>query len=134
MEGERTLLSPVLRPVERGIYRVCGVDETAEQDWKGYAFAVLAMALVAMMPGYVVLRLQDVLPLNPAAIAPMSSRTWPSTRRSASRATRTGRTTQGEDRRYSCLSSAGGAPSRQLHVGRRGPRGRHCPHPRPDPA
>jgi K+-transporting ATPase ATPase A chain len=72
MEGERTLLSPVLRPVERAIYRVCGVDETAEQDWKGYTFAVLAMAFVAIVAGYVVLRLQDILPLNPAGIAPMT--------------------------------------------------------------
>ena len=37
MEGERTFLSPILRPVERFVYRVCGVDETSEQDWKGYA-------------------------------------------------------------------------------------------------
>jgi potassium-transporting ATPase potassium-binding subunit len=72
MEGEHTLLSPVLRPVERGIYRVCGVDEATEQTWKGYAFSVLAMALVAIVAGYVVLRMQDVLPLNPAGIPPMS--------------------------------------------------------------
>ncbi len=65
MEGERTFLSPVLRPVETGIYRVCGVDETAEQGWKGYAISVLLMALIAIVVGYVVLRLQDVLPLNP---------------------------------------------------------------------
>ncbi len=65
MEGERTLLSPVLRPVERTVYRVAGIDETAEQDWKGYALSVLAMAFVAIVVGYVVLRLQDVLPLNP---------------------------------------------------------------------
>jgi potassium-transporting ATPase potassium-binding subunit len=72
MEGERTLLSPILRPVERAIYRVCGVDEATEQTWKVYAFSVLAMALVAIVAGYVVLRLQDVLPLNPAGITPMS--------------------------------------------------------------
>ena len=65
MEGERTFLSPVLLPVERGIYRVCGIDETVEQDWKGYAISVLLMALVAIVVGYVVLRIQDVLPLNP---------------------------------------------------------------------
>jgi K+-transporting ATPase ATPase A chain len=65
MEGERTFLSPVLRPVERAVYRSCGIDETAEQDWKGYALSVLAMAFVAIFVGYVVLRLQDVLPLNP---------------------------------------------------------------------
>ena len=67
MEGERTILSPVLRPLERGIYRVSGVDETAEQGWKGYAISVLVMAAIAILAGYVVLRLQDVLPLNPAA-------------------------------------------------------------------
>jgi K+-transporting ATPase ATPase A chain len=72
MEGERTFLSPVLRPVERTIYRLTGVDETTEQDWKGYAVSVLAMACIAIVSGYVILRLQDVLPLNPAGIAPMT--------------------------------------------------------------
>ena len=72
MEGERTPLSPVLRPIERGIYRVCGIDETSEQDWKGYAIAVLAFAVVAIVAGYIVLRLQDILPLNPTAAPAMS--------------------------------------------------------------
>ena len=72
MEGERVFLSPVVRPVERAIYRVCGVDETAEQDWKGYAVAVLVMAFLAIVAGYVVFRLQDVLPLNQGGIAAMS--------------------------------------------------------------
>ncbi len=64
MAGERTILSPVLRPIERGVYRVAGIDETVEQGWRGYALSVLLMALVAIVVGYVVLRLQDVLPLN----------------------------------------------------------------------
>ncbi len=72
MEGERTILSPVLRPVERAVYRVCGIDETAEQTWKGYAISVLVMALVAIVAGYVVFRLQDVLPLNQGGIPPMT--------------------------------------------------------------
>ena len=72
MEGERTVLSPVLRPVERGIYRACGIDETAEQDWKGYAVSVLVMAVVAIVVGYVVLRLQNMLPLNPNGATPQS--------------------------------------------------------------
>ena len=72
MEGERTFLSPFLRPIERSIYRVCGVDETAEQDWKGYAIAVLAMAFVAILGGYLVFRLQDVLPFNQGGIPAMS--------------------------------------------------------------
>jgi K+-transporting ATPase ATPase A chain len=69
MEGERTILSPVLRPVERGIYRVAGIDEAAEQGWKGYAISVLLMAFVAIVVGYVMLRLQDVLPFNPNGAA-----------------------------------------------------------------
>jgi K+-transporting ATPase ATPase A chain len=72
MEGERTFLSPVLRPVERLVYRFCGIDEAAEQDWKAYTISVLAMALMAIVAGYVVLRLQDVLPFNQGGIAPMS--------------------------------------------------------------
>ena len=72
MEGERTVLSPVLRPVERAIYRACGIDETAEQDWKGYAVSVLVMAVVAIVVGYVVLRLQNMLPLNPNGATPQS--------------------------------------------------------------
>ncbi len=72
MEGERTFLSPILRPVERLVYRVCGIDETAEQDWKGYTVSVLAMAVVAIIAGYIVLRLQDVLPFNQGGIPPMS--------------------------------------------------------------
>jgi K+-transporting ATPase ATPase A chain len=72
MEGERTFLSPVLRPVERAVYRVCGVDETVEHGWKGYTVAVLVMAFVAIVAGYIVFRIQDVLPFNPQHIAPMS--------------------------------------------------------------
>ncbi len=72
MEGERTFLSPVLRPVERLVYRVCGIDEAAEQSWKGYAVAVLVMAAVAIVAGYAVLRLQAVLPLNQGGIPAMS--------------------------------------------------------------
>ena len=72
MEGERVFLSPVVRPVERLIYRVSGIDETAEQSWKGYAVSVLVLAFVAIVAGYAVLRLQDVLPLNQGGITAMS--------------------------------------------------------------
>ena len=72
MEGQQVFLSPVLRPVERAIYRVSGIDETTEQDWKGYTAAVLAMAFVAIAAGYVFLRLQNVLPFNQGGIPAMS--------------------------------------------------------------
>jgi K+-transporting ATPase ATPase A chain len=72
MEGERVWLTPILRPVERFIYRICGIDESREMDWKGYTLSVLAMALVAIVAGYVVFRLQDVLPFNQGGISSMT--------------------------------------------------------------
>jgi K+-transporting ATPase ATPase A chain len=72
MEGERVFLSPVIRPVERLIYRLSGIDETIEQSWRSYAASVLVFAFVAIVVGYVVLRLQDVLPLNPSGVAAQS--------------------------------------------------------------
>ena len=47
--GERTFLSPVLRPVERGIYRLCGVDEKQEQHWVTYAVAMLLFSLAGFV-------------------------------------------------------------------------------------
>ena len=72
MEGERVFLSPVMRPIERTVYRLCGIDETVEMGWKGYTVAVLVMAAVAIAAGYIVFRIQDILPLNPSHFAPMS--------------------------------------------------------------
>ena len=69
MEGERVFLSPIIRPVERLIYRLSGIDEAVEQGWRSYAASVLVFAFVAIVVGYVVLRLQDVLPLNPSGVA-----------------------------------------------------------------
>jgi K+-transporting ATPase ATPase A chain len=64
--GERTLLSPVLRPIERGIYRLCGVDETQEQHWVTYSIAMLAFSFAGFVVLYGLLRLQNHLPFNPA--------------------------------------------------------------------
>ncbi len=72
MEGQRVFLSPVIRPVERTVYRLCGIDETVEMGWKSYTVAVLVMAAVAIAAGYIVFRVQDILPLNPSHFAPMS--------------------------------------------------------------
>ncbi len=63
--GERVFLSPVLAPVERGLYRICRVDATREMGWKNYAFAVVAFSLVSLIYLYVLLRVQAFLPLNP---------------------------------------------------------------------
>jgi potassium-transporting ATPase potassium-binding subunit len=63
--GERTLLRPVLRPIELGIYRMCGVEENEEQHWLGYAIAMLAFSFAGFVIMYGIQRLQNVLPLNP---------------------------------------------------------------------
>ena len=67
--GERTLLSPVLGPVERGLYAMAGVDARKSQHWTGYAIACLAFNAVGFLLLYVLLRLQDVLPFNPQGLA-----------------------------------------------------------------
>jgi len=64
--GERTPLSVALRPVERGIYRLCGVDETQEQHWVTYAIAMLAFTFAGFVTLYGLQRLQNLLPFNPA--------------------------------------------------------------------
>lgn len=65
MEGERTFLSPVLAPVERLVYRICGIDPRAEQDWKTYTLAMLAFNLVGLALLFAILVGQGALPLNP---------------------------------------------------------------------
>ena len=55
----------MLRPVERGIYRLCGVDEKSEQHWVTYTVAMLLFSLVGFVVVYALQRLQDVLPFNP---------------------------------------------------------------------
>ena len=72
-EGEHRPLPKVLGPVERFLYRLCGVDPAKEQDWKGYAISMLLFSLFGLLGTYLILRLQAVLPLNPnkmAAVAP----------------------------------------------------------------
>ena len=61
----RTWLDPVVRPIERLTYRVCGIDPEKEQSWIGYTFALLAFSLVGLLFTYFILRFQDHLPLNP---------------------------------------------------------------------
>jgi len=65
MEGQRTWLSPLLGPVERGCYRVAGVRADQEQSWKQYTLALLAFNLVGFLMVFGVLQLQGSLPLNP---------------------------------------------------------------------
>ncbi|MCC6471889.1 MAG: potassium-transporting ATPase subunit KdpA [Alphaproteobacteria bacterium] len=70
--GERTFLAPVLEPVERGIYALCGVDARQEQHWTGYAAGMLLFSLASVMLLYALQRLQADLPFNPQGFDPVS--------------------------------------------------------------
>jgi K+-transporting ATPase A subunit len=63
--GERTFLSPVLGPVERGFYGAAGVDPTKEQGWLAYTLAMLALNGIGFLFLYFLQRAQGFLPLNP---------------------------------------------------------------------
>jgi len=72
-EGKRTFLDQVFRPVERLIYRVCGVRPDQEMSWKTYAIAMLVFNFLSLGAVYLIQRIQGFLPLNPAglgAVAP----------------------------------------------------------------
>src|SRR5262245_48329930 len=62
---ERTWLDPVLRPVERLVYRATGVDEAHEMRWTEYAIALLLLSVVSLIVLYVIQRAQGFLPWNP---------------------------------------------------------------------
>ena len=68
-ERRRTWLDPVLRPIERLVYRLTGVDETHEMRWSEYAATMLAFSVVSMVVLYGILRLQALLPFNPQGLA-----------------------------------------------------------------
>jgi K+-transporting ATPase ATPase A chain len=70
--GDRTVLSPVLGPLERGLYRISGVDETEEQHWVTYAVAMLAFSFAGFVVLYGLQRLQALLPFNPQSLDPVS--------------------------------------------------------------
>ena len=63
--GARTWLSPVLAPVERGVYRLAGVDPVTEMGWRSYAWALLAFNLLGFVVVCLLQLLQGWLPLNP---------------------------------------------------------------------
>lgn len=70
--GERTLITPLVRPLERGFYRLAGVDERTEQHWLTYAVAMLVFNLAGTLLLYGLQRGQSLLPLNPQGLAGVS--------------------------------------------------------------
>lgn len=71
--GEKTFLDPVLRPVERLVYKLTGVNEEREMHWTEYAGAMLLFSLVSMLVLYLIQRLQGYLPFNPQQLAGVDS-------------------------------------------------------------
>jgi len=63
--GERTFLSPILRPIERALYAISRVDEKEDQHWLTYAVAMLAFTAAGFLSLYAIQRLQGILPFNP---------------------------------------------------------------------
>ncbi len=75
-EGERTWMSPVIRPVERLVYRFGGVNETSSMSWGVYALALLAFSLVTFLVTYFALLAQGHLPLNPMHFGTSHAPSW----------------------------------------------------------
>ncbi len=74
LSGDKVFLSPILRPLERAIYRVCFIDADREMHWKKYANTVLMFSLLGILLLFVLQVLQGTLPLNPQGFQPVA---WP---------------------------------------------------------
>lgn len=69
----KTFLDPVMFPVERGLYRLIGVDSNKEQAWQEYTLSLLIFSLIGLLMTYAILRMQHFLPLNPQGFGPLST-------------------------------------------------------------
>jgi len=65
---ERTFMDPVLKPIERLIYRLCGIRPATEMTWFEYAIAMLLFSMAGMIVLYAIERLQQILPFNPQSM------------------------------------------------------------------
>jgi potassium-transporting ATPase potassium-binding subunit len=69
LEGQRTFLDPLLRPIERLIYRACGIQAEQEMSWQQYSIAMIIFSLVSLLLTYLFERAQAFLPWNPQHLA-----------------------------------------------------------------
>lgn len=70
-KGEKTLLSFILRPIEKLLYKLFGIDETTEMDWKAYSFSIIILSVLGILGLFALQELQNVLPLNPQHLLPV---------------------------------------------------------------
>src|SRR5260370_9245942 len=75
-QGERTFLHPVLRPMEKLVYRICGIREDDEQGWTQYTASLLAFSLASFLFVYAIQRLQGILPFNPMHFGTSRAPSW----------------------------------------------------------
>ncbi|MDX6462748.1 MAG: potassium-transporting ATPase potassium-binding subunit [Acidobacteriaceae bacterium] len=72
VQGEKTFLDPLLRPLERFIYRACSIQAEQEMSWQQYSVAMLIVSFVSLLLTYVIERAQGLLPWNPQHLAGVS--------------------------------------------------------------
>jgi potassium-transporting ATPase potassium-binding subunit len=71
-EGEGQPMPRFFGPMDRLIYKLCGIDPKQQQDWKQYALALLVFSCITLLVTYALQRLQHILPLNPQTLGPVS--------------------------------------------------------------
>ena len=69
LTGKKTFMTPVIRPLEKFIYRICSIDENQEMTWKRYAYALLIFNIIGITFLFVLQLVQNFLPLNPAQMS-----------------------------------------------------------------
>jgi len=67
-KGEKTLFSFILRPIENLLYKLFGIDETTEMDWKAYSFSLIIFSIIGILALFALQELQHLLPLNPQGL------------------------------------------------------------------
>lgn len=70
-KSEKTLLSFILRPIEKVLYKLFGIDENQEMDWKTYAFSLITLNLIGIVALFVLQEVQYLLPLNHQVFGPV---------------------------------------------------------------
>jgi K+-transporting ATPase ATPase A chain len=66
LTGKETFMTPVIRPIEKFIYRICSIDENQEMSWKRYAYTLIIFNIIGITFLFVLQLIQNFLPLNPA--------------------------------------------------------------------
>ena len=69
LTGKKTFITPVIRPIEKFVYRICSIDENQEMSWKRYAYALIIFNIIGITFLFILQLIQNYLPLNPAQMS-----------------------------------------------------------------